>query len=94
MEPYRDLAIAQQASKCLTLFEKLLESQHEQELSKKDISRDAITDREARFRTWIEDIGALQRGEASLDHRLRHADIRLTVLKLLKQLGIDLDDCQ
>lgn len=94
MEPYRDLAIAQRASKCLTLFEMLLESYDEQELSKKGIPRDAIIDRQARFRTWIEDIGAQQRGEATQDYRLWHPDMRHAVLKRLKQLCMDLDDCQ
>ncbi len=94
MEPDRDFTTAQQASNCLTLFERLIQSQNEQELSKNDISEDAIIDAQARFRTWIENIGALQRSEASLDHRLRHADIRLAVFKLLKQLYINLDDCQ
>ena len=94
MEPDRDFTIAQQTSNCLTLFKRLLQSQNEQEQSKNGISEDAIIDAQARFRTWIENIGALQRGEASLDHRLRHGDIRLAVLKLLKQLDINLDDCQ
>ncbi len=94
MEPDRDLSIAQQASKCLTLFERLLESQNEQELPKDHNSEDAIRYAQARFRTWIESIGALQRGEASLDHRLKHADIRFAILKVIKQLCIDLDDCQ
>ena len=93
MEPYRDLAIAQQVSKCLTLFEMVLKSFDEQELSKNGIPRDAIIDRQARFRTWIEDIGAQQCGEASLDYPLRHPYVRLEVLRLLKQLCIDLHDC-
>lgn len=88
MDPDRGSTIAQQASK------RLLESQNEQELSENGISDEAIIDAQARFRTWVENIGALQRGEASLDHRLRHADIRLGVLKLLKQLYINLNDCQ
>ena len=94
MGPDRDSTIAQQASSCLTLFERLLELQKGQELSKNGIPEDAIIDAQARFRTWVENIGALQRGEASLDHRLRHADVRFAVLKLLKQLYVNLDDCQ
>ena len=94
MGPDRDSTIAQQASSCLALFQRLLELQKEQELSKNGVPEDAIIDAQARFRTWVENIGALQRGEASLDHRLRHADVRLAVLKLLKQLYVNLDDCQ
>ena len=94
MEPNRDLTIAQQASKCLTLFERLLESQNEQELPKNQVSEDSIRHAKARFRTWIESIGALQSGEASLEHRLKQADGRYAILKILKQLCSDLDDCQ
>ena len=92
MEPFRDLSIAQQASKCLTLFESLLESQNEQESSENDIPHDALMDGQARLRTWIENDGVLQRGEASLDYRLRHADRRLTILDDLKQLWIALGE--
>lgn len=94
MEPFRDLSIAQQASKGLTLFERLLESQDEQESSRYDIPNDAILDGQARLRTWIENGGVMQRGEASLDYRLRHSDKRLTVLDNLRQLCIDLDESQ
>ena len=94
MEPYTDLTIAQQASKCLTLFELLLESYGEQELSKHDVLKESIRDAQVRFRTWIEGIGALQRREASPDHLLRDPEIRLAVLELLKQLSIDLHHCQ
>ena len=72
----------------------VLESYDEQELSKHAVPRDAVLDREARFRTWIEEIGAQKRGEASLDDPLRHPYVRLEVLRLLKQLCMDLDDCQ
>ena len=94
MEPYRDLTIAQQASKCLTLFDMLLESYGEQELSKHGVPRDAMRDVQARFRTWVEGIGALQRREASPNYLLRDPEIRLEVLELLKQLCIDLYHCQ
>ena len=92
MEPFRDLSIAQQASECLTLFEKLLESQNEQESSENDIPHDALKDRQARLSTWIENDGVLRRGEASLDYRLRHADRRLAILDHLKQLWIALGE--
>lgn len=92
MERPRDLSIAQQASKCLTLFERLLESQNEQESSNNDSSKDVIIDGQARFRRWIENDGVLQRGEASLDHRLRDADRRLVLLDYLKQLWISLGE--
>ena len=94
MEADRDITIARQASNCLTLFERLLYIEKKQELSGNEIPEDGIIDAQARFRTWIENIGALQRGEASLDHRLRHADIRIAVLKLLQQLSVNLNDCQ
>ena len=94
MEPFRDLSIAQQASQCLTLFERLLEPQNEQDSSKNDIPHNALIDGQARLRTWIEKEGVLHRGEASLDYRLRHTDKRLTVLDNLRQLCIDLDESQ
>ena len=72
----------------------VLKSYDEQELSENCIPRDAIVDRQARFRAWIEDIGAQQCGEASLDYPLTHPYVRLEVLKLLKQLCMDLDICQ
>ena len=72
----------------------VLESYDEQELSKHAVPRDAVLYRQARFRTWIEDIGAQKRGEASPDDPLRHPYVRLEVLRLLKQLCMDLDDCQ
>jgi len=86
--------IAQKASDCLDIFRRLLRTQQEQDqqILASDIPEDAIVDALARFRTWIENIGALQRGEASLDHRLRHTDIRVEVLRLLGQLLLSLGD--
>ena len=95
MEPNRDSTVAQHASNCLDLFRRLLQTQQgqEQQLLENNISEDAIVDALARFRTWIENIGALQRGKASLDDRLAHADIRAEVSRLLSQLLRSLDDC-
>ena len=63
-------------------------------LSQLDLPEDAIVDAQARLMTWIENIGALQRGKASLDDRLAHADIKAEILRLLGQLSFSLDDCQ
>lgn len=92
MERSRDLSIAQQVSKRLTLFERLIESQNEQESSNNDSSKDVIIDGQARFRRWIENDGVLQRDEASLYHRLRDVDRRLALLDYLKQLWIALGE--
>jgi len=96
MEPSLDLSIAQKASESLELFKRLLQTQQHQEQQYviDEISEDAIVDALARFRTWADNLGGLRRGEASLDHRLRHADIRVEVLRLLGQLLFNLDDCQ
>ena len=95
MEPSRDSLIAQKASRCLDLFRRLLRLQQGQgqQLGGNNIPEDAIVDALARFKTWIENIGALQRGKASLDDRLKHADVRAEVLRLLSQLLLSLDDC-
>ena len=53
-----------------------------------------MVDALARFRTSVENSGALQHGEFSLDYRLRHADIRVEVQRLLNQLLLNLDDHQ
>lgn len=88
MEFDRQLTIAQQSSKCLKLFKDLLREykEHDDTIAIQEHSPEDVSDALARFRTWIDNIGALQRGGSSLDHRLRHADIRVEVLRLLSQL--------
>ena len=46
----------------------------------------------ARFRIWTGNIGALQRGKSSLDHRLQHTDLRKEVTRLLRQTIAALND--
>ncbi len=95
MENDRGDAIAHRALQCLELFKKMLRKQEEAKecLPQFDLPEDAIVDAQARFRTWIENIGALQRGKASLDDRLAHADIKAEILRLLSQLLLSLTDC-
>ena len=52
-----------------------------------NISSELLKDTWARFNIWTSNIGALQRGRASLDYRLRHADVKEEVLRLLKHLN-------
>ena len=96
MEPNQGSTIAQGASSCLEVFRRLLRKQQEVNrlFLENNIPEDAIEDALARFRTWVENIGALQRGKASLDDRLGHADIRAEILRLLSQLLLSLDDCE
>ena len=96
MEPDQGSKIAERASLCLDVFRRLLRKQQEDDryFLENHIPEDAIEDALARFRTWVENIGALQRGKASLDDRLGHADIRAEVLRLLSQLLLGLDDCE
>ena len=50
--------------------------------------RDAL----GRFKVWIGNLGALSRGRSSLDHRLAQSDIRLEVLRLVRQLRSSLSE--
>ncbi|KAL9072549.1 MAG: hypothetical protein Q9161_003561 [Pseudevernia consocians] len=86
--------IARRALQCLDLFQKMLRKQREAPdcLPQLNLPEDAIMDAQAKFRTWVENIGALQRGKASLDDRLGHADIRAEILRLLSQLLLSLTD--
>ncbi|KAL8962304.1 MAG: hypothetical protein Q9193_001271 [Seirophora villosa] len=88
MEFDRQLTIAQQSSKCLKIFKDLLREyeEHDDTTAIHQHLPEDVSDALARFRTWIDNIGALQRGGSSLDHRLRHADVRVEVLRLLSQL--------
>ncbi|KAF8432857.1 ankyrin repeat-containing domain protein [Terfezia claveryi] len=52
-----------------------------------DVSSELLKDTWARFNVWTSNIGALQRGKASLDFRLRHADVKEEVLRLLRHLN-------
>ena len=46
----------------------------------------------ARFRIWTGNIGALQRGKSSLDHRIQHTDLTKEVIRLLRQTIAALSD--
>ncbi|KAL8650706.1 MAG: hypothetical protein Q9226_005029 [Calogaya cf. arnoldii] len=86
MELDRLPTIAQQTSKCLKILRELLQKYKEHDWVLSESSNEDISDALARFKTWADNIGALQRGGSSLDHRLRHADIRDEVFRLLGQL--------
>lgn len=92
MEHDRCPSIAQQSSKCLETLVEMVQKYKERDW-KFDEFCDDIPDALARFRTWVEDTGALQTGSASLDHRLGHADVRDEVLRLLGQLLQALEEC-
>lgn len=92
MEPDRGPSIAQQTSKCLKTLRELVQKYKERDWKFGEYSSEDIPDALARFRTWVDNIGALQTGGSSLDHRLRHADVRDEVLRLLSQLLQVLED--
>ncbi|KAL9035255.1 MAG: hypothetical protein Q9180_004957 [Flavoplaca navasiana] len=78
--------IAHQASKCLETLERLVQKYKERDWTFSEYSSEDIPDALARFRIWVDNTGALQKGGSSLDYRLRHADVRDEVLRLLSQL--------
>lgn len=78
--------IAHQASKCLKTLERLVQKYKERDWTFNEYSSEDMPDALARFRTWVDNTGALQKGGSSLDYRLRHADVRDEVLRLLSQL--------
>jgi hypothetical protein len=52
-----------------------------------DVSRTELEDELARFKIWATNIGAMNVGKASLDHRLRDAEyLHEDVTSLLKDL--------
>ncbi len=59
-----------------------------------DLPDDAITDAMGRFKLWAGNIGVFQRNKASLDYRLGHADVRMEVERLLKQLQFNMKECE
>jgi len=59
-----------------------------------DVSSELLKDTWARFNVWTSNIGALQRGRASLDYRLRHADVKEEALRLLRHLNSTLSQCK
>ena len=46
------------------------------------------------FRIWTGNIGALQQGRASLDHRIQHSHVYDEVKRLLGQVALALLDCR
>jgi len=48
----------------------------------------------ARFRIWTGNIGALQRGRASLDNRIEHTHVYDEVKRLLREVALALLDCK
>ena len=60
---------------------------------KESVSSVQILDTYAQFRTWVDDVGALQEEDASLDRRIHHLDIYNEVFRLLKELFMTLQKC-
>jgi hypothetical protein len=91
--------IADEASRCFELFKLIRRRLHSTgPLSDGGdphlgVSGETITDALSRFNVWTGNIGAMKRGKSSLDHRLTHADVRVEVLRLLKQLRSSLSEC-
>ena len=97
--------IADEATKCAQRFKlvthhlQVLELQSPSEIAgvdsgDLDVSSELLKDTWARFNVWTSNIGALQRGRASLDYRLRHADVKEEVLRLLRHLDSSLSQCK
>ncbi|KAL8978302.1 MAG: hypothetical protein Q9205_006082 [Flavoplaca limonia] len=78
--------IAHHTSKCLKTLRELVQKYKDRDWTFSEYSSEDIPDALGRFRIWVDNIGALQKGESSLDYRLRHADVRDEVLRLLSQL--------
>ncbi|RPB25170.1 hypothetical protein L211DRAFT_822583 [Terfezia boudieri ATCC MYA-4762] len=90
--------IADEATKCAQKFKlvthhlqalelKSLSEKTDVDSSDLDVSSELLKDTWARFNVWTSNIGALQRGRASLDFRLRHADVKEEVIRLLRHLN-------
>jgi hypothetical protein len=99
MDVSKELPIADEASTCLELFTvicRTLDSADpptDIEKPRLSVTGERLTDELSRFNVWIGNIGAMKRGKSSLDHRLAHADVRVEVVRLLKQLRSSLSDC-
>ena len=90
-------SIAQLCLQCFQKFNDLKSAAAGRSSSKnaalpEGFSISAFLDVFARFRIWTGNIGALQRGKSSLDHRLQHTDLRKEVTRLLRQTIAALND--
>lgn len=88
-----------QAAYCLDCFKRICQRlQSAERLEDEDhcleLPEESLTDAMDRFKIWAGNIGALQSGRASLDYRLGHSDVRMEVLRLLKQLLGSLTECK
>jgi hypothetical protein len=94
MERAEGSNIADEASRCFELFKLIRRRLHSDGGDPHlGVSDETITDTLSRFNVWTGNIGAMKRGKSSLDHRLTHADVRVEVLRLLKQLRSSLSEC-
>lgn len=99
MEGAHSSHIADESSHCLELFKLVCRRISSATLPADGenphlgVSGETMTDALSRFNVWMGNIGALKRGKSSLDYRLAHADVRLEVLRLLKQLRSSLSEC-
>lgn len=86
-------SIAGASRACLQRFANLLASLERCEpVHRESMQSDAIENESGRFKIWIGNLGALQKGRSSLDFRLRESVVmRSNVLKLLDQLRETLD---
>ena len=89
------ILIANKTLLCLQRFKEVyVSSKSWSSATEYDPSPSDIEDSWGRFRIWTDNIGALQqqRSRSSLDHRLRHSDVRDEILRLLAQLLSALND--
>ncbi len=80
---------------CLLQFDALILAFSDKHDLGKFISRQAVEDELGRYKTWAGNIGALQRGQSSLDERLKNApDVADHVRRLLLDLSSGLGRCK
>ncbi|KAJ6036183.1 hypothetical protein N7540_000462 [Penicillium herquei] len=89
-------SIADLSSACKTIFSSikrqlvLLDDGNNEE-PLQGFSHDEFADASARFRMWAENLGAFQKNKSSLDYRVRQSDLRIEILRLLKELRSSLE---
>jgi hypothetical protein len=69
-------------------------STHGSQFSLEGFTTNDFSDVFARFKIWTGNIGALQHGRASLDHRIQDTHVIVEVKRLLRQVALALLDCK